>query len=194
MGSVTPISVIGKLRPAQGLTHSQYSASSTALPNAGAGVAADSLTQQSSNTTTGVFMFEMSEGMGLELFFASREDSATGETSTARIFREISICAATNDNPGQVTYRHLCDVALTASATHIGIVGGLVDDSFAWCIPVTSNDAGLDPVGTRTLQGLTTTEAGSVVIDPLCAGRIMVVTRIGTSAGVAVYAQKWSGL
>ena len=194
MGSVTPISVIGKLRPAQGLTHSDYSASSTALPNAGAGVAIDSVTQQTSNTTTGVFMFEMSEGMGLELFFISREDSTTGETSTARIFREISICPATSDNPGQVTYRQLADVALTASATHLGVAGGLVDDNCAWCIPTVGNDAGLTPVGTRTMQGLTTTEAGSVVIDPLCAGRIMVVTRIGTSAAVAVYAQKYSGL
>lgn len=195
MGSSVPISTIGKMRPAQGLaTHALYTASTTALPLAGAGVAADSLAQQTSNTTTGVFMFEMSEGMGLELHFASREDSVAGETSDARIFREISICSPTSDNPGQVTYRHLCNVSLAASTGQVGVASGLVDDALYWCVPTVSSDAGLTPTGTRVMQGLTAGAAGSVIIDPVCAGRIMVVCKIGTSAGVTVYASKWTGM
>ncbi len=195
MGSTFPISKPGKLLPALGLsTHAQYTDSTTALPVAGVGVAADRITGQQSNTTTGVFMFDVHEGTGLELHFASREDSVTGETSEARVFREIAIAVDSNSNPVQWTYRHLCDIALTASLAQLGVSGGVIDDALYWCVPTVSADAGLSPSGTRVMQGATAGAAGSVIIDPVCAGRIMVVCRKLTSAGVTVYGSKWTGM
>ena len=189
-----PVSTVGRVIPAQGLSHGEFTASNAALPVAGAGVASDRITAQASSTASGVFMFDMHEGMGLELHFASREASGASETSTARIFREIALCDGINDNPRQWTYRHLCDVNLVASTNQDGKEDGAVDEEFAWCIPTVGNDAGLTPVGTRTMQGLTTGAAGSVIIDPVCASRIMVVCRKGTCQGVTVLASKWTGL
>lgn len=190
-----PVSTVGRVIPAQGLTtHAQFTDSTTTLPNAGAGVAADRITAQATDVASGVFMFDMHEGMGLELHFASTEDSVTGENATARVFREIVLAVDINSNPVQWTYRHLCDVALVASTVQYGVASGAMDAAVTWCIPTVSNDAGLEPVGTRVMQGLTTQSAGSVIIDPVCASRIMVVCRKGTCQGVTVLASKWTGL
>jgi len=192
MGSTFITSKPGTVRPANGFAFGDESASSTALPVAGAGVAADAITQQASSTSAGTFLFSMPEGMGLELHFAIKD--AAGETATFRIFRELALATNIDGNPSQVTYRHLCDLTVTASTAQTGHASGVVADTYFWGVPVISTDAGLAPNGTRVMQGATAGAAGSVVIDPLCAGRIMVVGKIGTAAGFKVLASAYTGM
>lgn len=192
MGSFYPISKAGILIPANGLTFALESSSNTALPVAGAGVAADSLTQQVSDINAGTFLFSMPEGTGLELQFAITDN--TGETATFRVFREIALVATPNASPSQFTYRHLCDLTVAASTAQAGIASGSVLNTAYWGVPTITSEAGLSPNGTRVMQGTTAGAAGSVIVDPVCAGRIMVVGKIGTAAGFRVFAQAWTGM
>lgn len=196
MGSSTPIAIEARMRPALGLGFHEAgrSACDTALPVAGAGVAADSLTQQASSLDTGVFMFETSEAHGNELHFFGV--GLAGISGTARVFREIVLSANGSDTVAQVTYRHLFDVTLTTSSAQTGPAGSGGNDSQAtddkWCVPVITSDAGLSPAGTRVMQGTTAGAAGSVVLDPMGAGRIMVVTKKGSLDYLGVLGNKWN--
>ena len=193
MGSFFPISKTARVIPAQGLSlFTSRSASSTALPVEGAGVATDSVTQQTSSTASGVFMFDTSESTGLELAFVLTDTAA--QTATFRVFRELVYGSEATNEVTAVTYRHVCDISVTACSAKAGIVAGIINSSLLWGIPTVTSDAGLAPNGTRVLQGSTAGAPGTVVIDPLCAGRVMVVGKKGTCTDFAVVANKWTGM
>lgn len=199
MYAITPVSKIGKIIPAQGLGFHEHgrTASSAALPVAGDGYAADSLTAQQSDLDNGVYLFDTSECMGLELHFSAV--GLAGVTATARVFREL--VTSTSDNTvsssTSFTYRHLCDISLAASSAQAGTGSGSSSVPGAndkWCVPTITSDAGLSPSGTRVLQGTTAGAAGSVVIDPLGASRVLVVLAVGSADYVGVHANKWTGM
>ena len=165
------------------------STSNNALVDAGAGVFADALSLTAATAANGLFYFDVNEATGLELHFAMT--GALASTGTARVMRVIPIRAGENTRQAQFTFRHLCDLSLVASS-QTGVASGVTVAAQRWASATVSSDAGLTPLGTRTLNGLTTTAAGSVVIDPMCAGQIVVQVKIGTCTDIVVYPSNWT--
>jgi hypothetical protein len=194
MGSVFPVSKQAQMIPALGLGFHEEGRSlcDDALPVAGAGLVADSVTAIASSLATGVFVFETHESFGLELHAA--QVGLAGVSSTSRVFREIPMGATEAGQPGQYTYRHLCDITWVASSAQAGCTDGLNPTTNKWSVPTVTSDAGLAPLGCRVMQGTTAGAAGSVVIDPLGAGRVIVITKKGTADYIGVWANKYTGL
>jgi len=162
---------------------------SSALDAAGSGGAADSLTLSATNPATGRNVFDVHETTGLELHFALT--GALNTTATARVFRAIPVTSSQlSTDPVQWTYRHICDVSLTASA-QTGTGSGITKGTQRWASIVVTADAGA-MASTRVVNGTTTNAAGSLFIDPVCAPRIVVQTRVGTATDVTVFASDWT--
>lgn len=172
-------------------TNATASTSNSALVDAGAGVFADTLTLPAATVANGLFYFSVNDTTGLELHFAMT--SALSVAATARIMRVIPLQVADNNTSRQWTFRHLCDIDLTASS-QTGVASGDVVVAQRWAsAAITSGkDAGLTPLGTRTMNGLTTTAAGSVVIDPLCAPQVVVQIKRGSATDVVVFPSNWT--
>lgn len=171
-------------------TNETVSTASAALIDAGSGVFADD-DSLPADDTAGLHFFPVHETTGMELHFAI--DGTLAETATARIYRAFPITTGRfNATARGWTYRHLCDVSLVGSAQELGTFSQEIGAALRWTSVTVTSDAGLLPSGTRTMNGLTTNAAGSLVIDPLCAPYIIVQTRIGTCDGVAVFASDWT--
>lgn len=164
------------------------STSNNALVDAGAGVFADALSLTAATVANGLFYFTVPL-TGLELHFAMT--GALASSGTARVMRVLPFKTASSASNQQFTFRHLCDLSLVASS-QTGVASGVTVAAQRWASATVSSDAGLTPLGTRTLNGLTTTAAGSVIIDPLCAGLIVVQTKIGTCTDIVVYPANWT--
>lgn len=166
------------------------STSNNALVAAGTGIFADALAITTGTAANGLHAFEVHETTGLELHFAL--SGVLNTTATARVYRAIPVTTGrTSDQPISWTFRHLCDVSLTASAQSRCISGIVVEDN-RWANVTVSSDAGLQPLGTRSLNGTTTNAAGSLFIDPICAQFVVVQTKIGTATDVSVFASDWT--
>ena len=168
------------------------SSSTDALYDTGEGPTDDG-SLAATNVVTGFYVFDVHETTGIELHFAM--EGATGVTGTARVWRAIPIMGSqfpsTNGTVTQWTYRHLCDVSLTASAQE-GSAAGFVKSTHRWASVVVTADAGLSPLGSRAMNGLTTNAAGSLVIDPMCAPRIVVQVRRATASSIVPLALDWT--
>lgn len=163
------------------------STASAALVAAGSGDFADDATIP---TSDGLHILRVNETTGLELHFAI--SGTLGQNATARVYRALPVRLTQGDiQSAGWTYRHICDVSLTGSAQALGEFGEEVGTDLRWAsVLVTSSaDGGLS---TRAINGTTTNAAGSLFIDPVCAPYIIVQTRIGTCASVAVYASDWT--
>lgn len=190
--------IISKRAAIYPATSGGTSTSATALVAAGESPFVDG-TAFLDTTTAGIHVFNTDEITGLELHFSLA--SIKNGTATARIFRAIPAFtsqanATAFGSPSQWTYRHLCTVSLVASVQGSVTSGVLTDGTKAerWASVTVSSDAGLAPTGTRTMNGTTTDAAGSLVIDPLGAPRIVVQTCIGTADSVTCYANDWTGM
>lgn len=144
------------------------------------------------DAATGIHVFRVHETTGLELHFGL--EGALGVTGTARVWRAIPVTSAQNvsDPVVQWTYRHVCDVSLTASAqTGVGTTGHVVPSTFRWASVVvnSSADGGLS---TRAVNGTTTNAAGSLFVDPVCAPIIVVQVKRDTASGIVPLAMNWT--
>lgn len=183
MGTATfNFSKSGGLAPAPG---GDFSTFEDALDDAGAGFAIDTDENPASNSSTGWHVFPLGETTGLDVHFAI--SGTTGETAIANAFRVIPVRNAAGSRIGW-TFRHLGTIALTASSQAISDTIG----NGYWATVAVSSDAGLAPLGTRAVNGTTTTAAGSLWVDPLCAGYLAIQTSVGTADSVGVYAMEWT--
>lgn len=144
----------------------------------------------STDIVTGIHVFRVHETTGLEIDFAL--EGALGVTGTARVWRAIPITAGQSiDDPvSQYTYRHICDVSLTASA-QAGVSAGVVRNTLRWSsiIVTSSADGGLS---TKAVNGTTLNAAGSLFVDPVCAPYIVVQVKRDTASGVMPLAMNWT--
>lgn len=199
LAGLSVLAVLGFAPPGVTFSNSGYlypsetgiseSSSTDTLIVTGEGVTDDG-TLAASDSTTGIYVFDIHETTGLELHFAL--EGAAGVTGTARVWRAIPVRAGPRTSSGtQWTYRHLCDVSLIASSQE-GVASGVVGSTFKWATVSVTSDAGLSPLGTRTLNGTTAGAAGSLFVDPLCASNLVVQVKRDTASGIKVLASDWT--
>lgn len=187
MNAMTLVSHIASIKPQSDVSTTLVTTANGALTTS----INDTLTPLVEDRNAGRWVFEVGEGAGVDLHpFGT---GTAGQTYLGRLWVGIPIILpnAKDKQPSQWTYRHLFDFNGAISAV-TGVANGLIPATMAWASVGISNDGGLAPAKTRTMQSPLASQPGRIIADGVCAPIYVAELRIGTCSNIGLLTSTWS--